>query len=79
MCRALHNKTFSKKTPTILVEGIKIFNDKIARKLPLVILTNWSSKRFKGIWSSQGRKGIEDHQSNIENEKTPRMEELESG
>ena len=40
------------KTPIILLEGIKIFNDKIARKLPLVILTNWSSERFKGIWSS---------------------------
>ena len=68
-----------KKTPNILLEGIKIFNDKIARKLPLVILTNWSSERFKGIWSPQGRKGIKDHQSNMENEKTPRMEELESG
>ena len=67
------------KNPTILLEGIKVFNDKITRKLPLVILTNWSSERFKGIWSSQGWKGIEDHQSNMENEKTPRMEELESG
>ena len=67
------------ETPTILLEGIKIFNDKIARKLPLVILTNRSFERFKGIWSSQGQKGIEDHQSNMENEKTPRMEELESG
>ena len=54
-------------------------NDKTARKLPLVILTNWSSERFKGIWSPQGRKGIKDHQPNMENEKTPRMEELESG
>ena len=67
------------KTHTILLEGIKIFNDKITRKLPLIILTNWSSGRFKRIWSSQGRKGIEDHQSNMKIEKTLRMEELESG
>ena len=33
---------FFKKIPTILLEGIKIFNDKIARKLPLVILIGWS-------------------------------------
>ena len=61
MCRVLHNKTFPKKKPTILLEGIKIFNDKIARKLPLVILTDWSSKHFKGIWSSQGQKKIRDY------------------
>ena len=35
-------KLFQKKTPTILLKGIKVFNDKIARKLPLVILIGWS-------------------------------------
>ena len=35
-------KLFQKKIPTILLKSIKIFNDKIARKLPLVILTGWS-------------------------------------
>ena len=35
-------KLFKKKTHTILLEGIKIFNEKIARKLPLVILIGWS-------------------------------------
>ena len=40
MCRVLH-KTFS-KIPTILLEGIKIFNNKIARKSPLVVLIGWS-------------------------------------
>ena len=79
ICRVLHNKTFPKKNPTILLEGIKIFNDKIVRKLPLIILTDWNSEHFKGIWSSQGQKGFEDHQFNMENEKTSRMEELESG
>ena len=79
ICHVLHNKTLSKKISTVLLEGIKVFNDKIVRKLPLVILTNWSSERFKGIWSPQGRKGIKDHQSNMKNKKTPRMEELESG
>ena len=67
------------KIPTILLEGLKIFNDKITWKLPLVILPNWSFEHFKGIWSSQGQKRIEDHRSNMENEKTSRMEELESG
>ena len=41
-CRVLHNKAFSKKTPTILLKDIKVFNDKIARKSPLVILIGWS-------------------------------------
>ena len=41
MCHVLH-KAFSKKIPTILLEDVKIFNDKIARKLPLVILIGWS-------------------------------------
>ena len=41
MFHVLHNKTFS-KTPTILLDDIKIFNDKIARKLPRVILIDWS-------------------------------------
>ena len=40
MCRVLL-KTFS-KIPTILLEDVEIFNDKIARKLPLVILIGWS-------------------------------------
>ena len=40
MCRVSH-KAFS-KIPTILLEDIKIFNNKIARKLPLVILIGWS-------------------------------------
>ena len=40
MCRVLH-KAFS-KIPTILLEDVEIFNDKIARKLPLVILIGWS-------------------------------------
>ena len=35
-------KFFQKKNPTILLEDIKVFNDKIARKLPLVILIGWS-------------------------------------
>ena len=33
---------FKKKHLTILLEGIKIFSDKITRKLPLVILIGWS-------------------------------------
>ena len=35
-------KLLKKKTTTILLEGIKIFNDNIARKLSLVILIGWS-------------------------------------
>ena len=30
-------------------------------------------------WEPQGQKRTEDHQSNMENEKIPRMEEFESG
>ena len=48
------------KTPTILLKGFKVFNDKILRKLPLVILTDWSSEHFKDIWSSQGQKRTRD-------------------
>ena len=44
--RVLHKAVFQKnnntKILTILLEGIKIFNDKITRKLPLVILIGWS-------------------------------------
>ena len=60
MYRVLHNKAFS-KTPTILLKGIKVFNDKIARKLPLVILIDWGSEHFKGIWSSQSQKRTRDY------------------
>ena len=59
-CRVLHNKAFSKKkkTPTILLKGIKVFNDKIARKSPLVILIGWSLNIARYL-ESQDRKGIQ--------------------
>ena len=47
--------------------------------MPLVIVTDWSSEHFKGIWSSQGQKRTRDYELDIECGKTPRMEELESG
>ena len=34
---------------------------------------------MQGIWSSQGKKKTRDYCFDMENEKTPRMEELESG
>ena len=33
---------------------------------------------MQGIWSSQGQKKVRDYCFDMENEKTPRMEELES-
>ena len=34
---------------------------------------------MQGIWSSQGQKRTRDSHFDMENEKTPRMEEIESG
>ena len=34
---------------------------------------------MQGIWSSQGQKKVRDYCFDMENEKTPRMEKLESG
>ena len=34
---------------------------------------------MQGIWSSQGQKRTRDYCFDMENEKTPRMEEIESG
>ena len=34
---------------------------------------------MQGIWSSQGQKRTRDYYFDMENEKTPRMEEIESG
>ena len=34
---------------------------------------------MQGIWSSQGQKKVRDYCFDMENEKTPRMEELENG
>ena len=71
-------KLFQKKNPTILLEGIKIFNDKIARKLPLVILIDWSldiARYSKFTRLEKDPRLLFD----MEKEKIPRMEELESG
>ena len=75
----LHNKLFL-KTLTISLEGIKkILFCKICnftRKAPLVILTCGVLNILKDL-EPQGQKGIKDHQSNMENERTMGMEEIE--
>ena len=77
----LHNKFFSQK-PYYSVKGhqenfvCKISN--FIRKSPLVILTCWSLNISRDL-ESQGQKRTEEHQSNMENERTMRMEEIEKG
>ena len=69
---------FFKKIPTILLEGIKIFIDKSARKLPLAILIGWSldiARYFEFTKPEKDPRLLFD----MKNEKTLRMEELESG
>ena len=60
-----------------MLEGIKIFNDKIARKLPLVILIDWSLDIARYLEFTRPEK-TRDYCFDMKNEKTPRMEELES-
>ena len=74
----LHNKVFFKKILTILLEASN-FDDKIARKLPLVILIGWNFEQFKGFGVTRPERDLESSKSDMEKEKTPRMEELESG
>ena len=75
----LYNKTFSQK-PYYSVRGhqenfiCKISN--FTRKSPLIILTCWSLNISRDL-ESQGQKGTKEHQSNMENERTMRMEEIE--
>ena len=45
-----------KKNPTILLKGFKVFNDKIVRKLPLVILTDQSFEHCKVFGVHKARK-----------------------
>ena len=46
--------------------------------MPLVIITCWSLNIWRDL-EPQGQKGIEDHQSNMENERIMGMEEIENG
>ena len=58
MCRVLHNKA-SSKTPIILLKGIKVFNDKIARKIP-PSNPNWLEfEHYKVFEVHKARKGPE--------------------
>ena len=70
--------SFSKKNPYYPVRGHQISNDKIARKLPLVILIGWSLDIARYLEFTSQKK-TRDYCFDMENEKTPRMEELESG
>ena len=61
-----------------MLEGIKIFNDKIVRKLPLVILIDWSLDiiRYSKVTRLERDPRL---LFDMENKKTSRMEELENG
>ena len=60
-----------------MLEGIKIFNDKITRKLPLVVLIGWSLDIARYLEFTRLEKDPR-LLFDMENEKAPRMEELES-
>ena len=61
-----------------MLEGIKIFNVEISRKIPLVILIGWSLDIARYLEFTKPERDPR-LLFDIESEKTPRMEELESG